>query len=119
MYAPRVRRIAADSRNASERRSVLRAVVWEVALEIRLLAAQLVAERGRCLRTCATRILPLSLAWQAGRPRGGEFTGAVPLSSELFAERFSFGVVDVVDGEVVSGSRSQRARKLSHDPRPL
>src|SRR5262245_14153062 len=101
MQAPRVRRIAADRRGTPERRTLLGTVVG-LALEVRLTAAQFVAERRRGRRARAARVLPLRLGRQAELPVRGQFARRVREVRQLPAEALRLGEVHRVDGEVVA-----------------
>ena len=67
MQPPGVGRIAADLGGPIEGRPFLGAVVW-LALDIRLLAAQFVAERRGGLRPRAAGVFPLRLGRQPKFP---------------------------------------------------
>src|SRR5262245_15928573 len=87
VQAPGVGRVAAHLRRLPGRRPRLGSVVW-LSLEVRLVAAEFVAERGgRCCPGPAG-VLPLRLGGQPKFPILWKGTGLVTEFSEFPAERF-------------------------------
>ena len=120
VQAPGVGGVAADLGGPIERRPRLGPVV-RLALEVRLLAAELVAERGGRRRPGPAGVFPLRFGGQPELPILREVAGLAAELGELLAERLRLGEVDVAHREVVplGQLRRQLARQLSDDPLPL
>ena len=116
VQAPGIGGIAADFGGAAEGRSGFGAIV-RLAFEVRLFAAEFVAERSGGGGAGAAGVFPLGFGGEAEFPIAGDLIGIARELGEFAAERFGFGEVDVADGEVVAGRKfcGERAGKRAHD----
>src|SRR6266853_6778610 len=108
MQAPGIGGITANFGSPTERRSGFGSVVGR-AFEVRLLAAEFVAERRGCLRACAAGVFPLRLSGQPKLPILRELAGLMAHFGEFPAESLRFSEVDIAHGEFVA--RGQLFRK--------
>ncbi len=120
MQPPGVGGITADFRGPIKRWSRLGAVVG-LSFEVRLLAAEFVAERSGRRRPGPAGVFPLRLRREPELPIPGQFAGLPAKFGELPAERLRLGKVDVADGKVVPLGQLRRewTRQLAHDSLPL
>src|SRR6185369_3683464 len=89
IQAPGIGRITADFGSPTERRSGFRSVVGG-AFEVRLIAAEFLAERRRSFRACAAGVFPLRLSGQPELPIVRELASLMHNFAELPAERLCF-----------------------------
>src|SRR5262245_42881135 len=94
---PGVGGVAADFGGPARRRPRLAPVV-RLPLEVRLLVAELVAERGGRRRPAPAGVFPLRLGGQPELPLRGEVARLAAELGEFLAERFRLGKVDVAHG---------------------
>src|SRR5262249_59815058 len=101
VYSPGIGGVTADLCGATEGWSRLSAIV-RFAFEVRLLAAEFVAERRGRRRPGAARVFPLRLSGEPELPIRRELAGLAPKFGELRAERFGFGKVDIANRILVT-----------------
>src|SRR5262249_14826565 len=97
VQAPGVRRIAADPGRLAQRRPQLGTVVG-FPLEVRLLAAEVVAERRGSRGAGPAGVLPLRRGGQPELPADRELARPTGLLGQVTAERLRLGEVDVAEG---------------------
>ena len=120
-HAPGIRRIAPDAGGAPCSRAIGASVVHP-ACEVRVGAAQRVAERRRRHRSRTACVLPLGLVRQPELPVGRESTRPARGPSQCGAERFRFCEIDPVNRKVVADApfgRGRLVRKRAGDLAPL
>ena len=120
VQAPGIGGVAADFGGAAEGWSGFGAVVG-LAFEVRLFAAEFVAEGGGGGGAGAAGVFPLRFSGEAEFPIAGDLIGFASELGEFAAEGFSFGKIDVADGEIVAGGQfgGERAGERAHDLFPL
>src|SRR5262245_111426 len=101
VQAPGVGRVTAHLRRLPERRPRLGSVVW-LSIEVRLLAAETLAERGGCCCSGPAGVLPLCLGGQPEFPILGQVAGLVAEFGEFPAKRLGLGEIDIADRKVIS-----------------
>src|SRR3954471_7473589 len=118
--SPCVRRVAADPGRLPRRRPLLAPVVG-LAPEVRLPAAERVAERRGGGRPGPAGIFPLGLGRQAKLPALRQFARPAGRFAELPAECLRPGEVDVAHGELISLGqfRGRLARQRADDALPV
>src|SRR5581483_10553974 len=118
VQAPGVGRVAADLRRPLQRRPRLGPVV-RLALEVRLLAAELVAERRCRGGDGSAGVLPLGLRRQPGRPPCRQPARLAGQLGQLLTEPLGLGEVHLDDRVVVPLAGRLLAGELADPPPPL
>ena len=120
MQPPCIRGITAHLGRATQRWSWLSSIVW-LAFEVRLLAAQLVAERGRSCRSRSARVFPLRLRRQPELPIIREFARRAGKLRKLLAESLRFRKVYIPHRQIIARRQfgCELSGQISHDTLPV